>query len=168
MLCFFGIICLPLQHTQAIALKGCQRCVARQHAHLAALTRQPIGQPAANGPGTHHTHFVEFNHDLFTSAVQPAGSHTLKRQHTQWACSPTVCGMPQRLHVAPSPSKVTQAGVSASSNNSTQWRTGVSVPLCKWVMQPMLADTISCGASSARCPSLRSRSSYDSLGLSTE
>ena len=27
----------------------------------------------------------------------------------------------------------------AASSTSTQWRTGVAVPLCKWVMQPMLA-----------------------------
>jgi predicted signal transduction protein with EAL and GGDEF domain len=38
--------------------------------------------------------------------------------------------------------------VKAWSRTSTQWRTGTSVPLCRCVMQPMLADTMVSGASS--------------------
>ena len=47
---------------------------------------------------------------------------------------------------------------SDSSSSSTQCRTGVAVPLCKWVMQPMLAETIVSGFISPRLASLRSRS----------
>ena len=46
----------------------------------------------------------------------------------------------------------------AASSNSTQCFTGVCVPLCKWVMQPMLAETMTSGFISFRFPSLRSRS----------
>ena len=46
---------------------------------------------------------------------------------------------------------------SAVSSTSTQWRTGVSVPLCKWVMQPILALQMPRGCSACRLPSLRSR-----------
>ena len=54
---------------------------------------------------------------------------------------------------------------SASSSTSTQCRTGVAVPLCRCVMQPMLAEMIACGCSSPRWPSLRSRSWVRDLGL---
>ncbi len=51
---------------------------------------------------------------------------------------------------------------SASSSTSTQCRTGVPVPLCRWVMQPMLAERIMSGGCSPKAsfstPSLRSRS----------
>jgi len=47
----------------------------------------------------------------------------------------------------------------ASSSTSTQCLTGVAVPLCRWVMQPMLALTMTSGCSASRCPTLRSRSS---------
>ena len=46
----------------------------------------------------------------------------------------------------------------ASSSTSIQCFTGVVVPVCRCWMQPMLADTITCGASGARFASLRSRS----------
>ena len=57
---------------------------------------------------------------------------------------------------------------SASSTTSIQCRTGVAVPLCRCVMQPMLAETMVSGASSSRWPSLRSRSAVASVGCSTE
>lgn len=47
---------------------------------------------------------------------------------------------------------------SASSSTSTQCRTGVAVPLCKCVMQPILAETITSGCIWSRLASLRSRS----------
>ena len=53
---------------------------------------------------------------------------------------------------------------SASSSTSTQWRTGVAVPLCRCWMQPMLAETMVAGASSSRFASLRSRSAVASSG----
>lgn len=43
----------------------------------------------------------------------------------------------------------------------TQWRTGVSVPLCKWVMQPMLAEVITVGSNAPKWLSLRSRSCWE-------
>ncbi len=56
----------------------------------------------------------------------------------------------------------------ASSSTSTQCRTGVAVPLCRCVMQPMLALAITAGRSSSRWPSLRSRRVCAISGLSTE
>ena len=53
--------------------------------------------------------------------------------------------------------RVVQAVAMAASSTSTQCLTGVPVPLCRWVMQPMLADTMVCGCSACRWPSLRSR-----------
>ena len=41
------------------------------------------------------------------------------------------------------------AACSASSSASTQCLTGSVVPLCKWPMQPMLAETIAAGCGSA-------------------
>lgn len=57
---------------------------------------------------------------------------------------------------------------SAPSSTCTQWRTGVAVPLCRCVMQPMLAEVMTVGSSACRFPSLRSRSCLDSSGCSTE
>ena len=57
---------------------------------------------------------------------------------------------------------------SASSTTCTQCFTGVWVPLCKCVMQPMLAEVMTLGASACRLSSLRSRSCVDSSGCNTE
>ena len=63
---------------------------------------------------------------------------------------------------------------SNSSTSSIQCVTGVSVPACRCVMQPMLAETIragrvpSTGYFSCRWPSLRSRSVPAMPGFSTE
>ena len=56
---------------------------------------------------------------------------------------------------------------SASSSASTQCLTGVAVPLCKWLMQPTLAETMAVGCNSARFISLRSRNCCDKVGCST-
>jgi len=61
-----------------------------------------------------------------------------------------------------------RAAGSAWSSHSIQCRTGVSVPDCRWVRQPMLADRIMSGAGADRWPSLRSRNCTDRAGCSTE
>jgi hypothetical protein len=55
-------------------------------------------------------------------------------------------------------STLTSLPASAASSTSTQWRTGVAVPLCKCVMQPMFAETMVSGFISDKFSSLRSRS----------
>ena len=50
-----------------------------------------------------------------------------------------------------------QMAAMAASSTSTQCCTGVLVPLCRWVIQPILADTITSLFTAAKWPSLRSR-----------
>ncbi len=83
------------------------------------------------------------------------------------SCQP--CTAPLRAGSAPAPARGAAGHcASASSSTCTQWRTGVSVPLCRCVMQPMLAEVMTVGSSACRWPSLRSRSCLDSSGCSTE
>ena len=48
--------------------------------------------------------------------------------------------------------------------SSTQWRTGVAVPPCRCVRQPMFAVAIACGAPASSAASLRARSSPEIAG----
>jgi hypothetical protein len=57
---------------------------------------------------------------------------------------------------------------SRSSMISTQCRTGVALPLCRWVWQPILAVTMTVGVPADSAASLLSRSCFESSGCRIE
>ena len=72
----------------------------------------------------------------------------------------------------PAPDRRHVLNVQHSSSTSTQCRTGMLVPACRWLMQPMLAERMAAGGlSSVKAspgPSLRLRSCCEISACSTE